>query len=220
MHTLAHARATLIGLGVLCTLACVMPGASLACGGGGGEPQASPPASSRGPRKYAADVPSPDEEARRAAEAAEAAKRAAAASPIAPAAKPAAEAPAAAKPAAEEKPARDLGAELATAVGNLAACVQPRTAGSGTAAGTTLAIGLEAVVTENGIVTRSSVRASALEAPELDCVRRRLAAVRLRAPVEEAPRTVTTSITLTLQAAAPAAPPPAPPVTPTGTGYP
>jgi hypothetical protein len=126
--------------------------------------------------------------------------------------------------AEEKKPERDLGAELRTAVGDLASCVKPRTAAAGTPAGTTLSIALEAVVTETGLVTRSGARGTGHEPDELDCARKRLGAVRLVGPIEAAPRTITASVTLTLQPAQPVQPggeaPAAPQAAPTGSGYP
>jgi hypothetical protein len=188
---------------------CVLTG----CGGEGpGDPQASAPSSTRGPPDRTQPAAATEEIAPQVAPA-----QAPTTQPVAAPEPPAA----AAAPPAEEAPKRDFGAELSAAVGDLSKCVEPRTASDTTAAGAKLSIALEVVVTESGIVTRSSVRAPGLDPGELDCVRERLSRVRVRSPVEEAPRTIRADVSLTLQATAqPDSPPTSPEAPPTGAGYP
>lgn len=192
-------------------MACLL---ALGCGGGGGEATDQPGAASfrrqRGPRLIEnKELP-----------AAEPAPSAVENRPTAPAPPP----PAAPAPeaAAEEKPERNLGAELSAAVGNVTTCLKPRPVGGG--GPTTLSVSLEAVLTQTGIVTRSSARGSGLDAGETECVRRRLDGARLTGPIEDAPRTVSTTITVTLTAPPPAKPsdatPPAPTAAPAATGSP
>jgi len=100
--------------------------------------------------------------------------------------------------AQEEVPERDLGKELVAAVGSPATCMEPRQSGS---APPEVSVSLEAVVTENGIVTRSDARSSQLNANELACIKARLSSTRLRAPIDAAPRTVAATVTLKLSAA-------------------
>jgi hypothetical protein len=93
--------------------------------------------------------------------------------------------------APEEEEKRDLGKELLAAVGSPTNCLRSRT---GSDAPQSISIALEAVVVESGMVTRAYARSSALDAEEAECVRKRVAALSLRGPIEEAPRTVTATL--------------------------
>jgi hypothetical protein len=109
---------------------------------------------------------------------------------------PEAEAPKA-KPAAapEEKPEeRDLNAELLAAVGTPIDCLKPRT---GESAPTSLRIQIDATVVETGLVTRAYAHSSQLDAEELQCMTKRASALRLRAPIDQAPRSLSATLELT-----------------------
>lgn len=102
-----------------------------------------------------------------------------------------------AAPAKEPEP-RDYGAELLQAMGSPIACLAPR---KGSAAPTQLRIDLDAYVMPSGGVGRAYARSAELDATELDCLRRRVEALRLETPIEGAPREVHASIQLALKAA-------------------
>jgi hypothetical protein len=103
----------------------------------------------------------------------------------------------------EEKPKeRDFPAELSAALGGAAGCVQARPSKSGPQE---ISISVDAHVTANGIVSRAYARSSQLEAGELECVRKQAGALRLQGPIDDAPRMITTTLTLKMK------PPPAPP---------
>lgn len=93
--------------------------------------------------------------------------------------------------AAEEEKKRDLGQELLAAIGSPTDCLRPRT---GPDVPASISVALEAVVVESGMVTRAYARSSALAPEENECVRKRLAGVSLRGPIEEAPRSVTATL--------------------------
>ncbi len=103
----------------------------------------------------------------------------------------------AAEPAAEvEKKApdeRDYAAELLAAIGSPVQCLRTRV---GPDVPSAIAISLEATVVETGIVTRNQVTSAQLDASEIKCVAARLAALRLRAPIPDAPRTVRATLEL------------------------
>jgi len=107
----------------------------------------------------------------------------------------------AAEPAAEiEKKApdeRDYAAELLAAIGSPVQCLRTRV---GPDVPSAIAISLEATVVETGIVTRNQVTSAQLDASEIKCVATRLAALRLRAPIPDAPRTVRATLELNQQA--------------------
>jgi hypothetical protein len=97
----------------------------------------------------------------------------------------------------EEKVVRDLDAELQEAFGSPLGCLKQRLAG--TDAPTAISISLEVNVLENGMVTRSEASSAQLDDEEMRCVRQRLSALRLRAPVEDAPRSARTTVELALK---------------------
>lgn len=96
----------------------------------------------------------------------------------------------------EEEKERDYGADLSQALGSPVDCLAQRTL---TDAPEAITINLEAYVMDSGGVGRAYASSAALAADELDCVRRRLEAVRLATPIEEAPRRVTSTIRLELK---------------------
>lgn len=99
---------------------------------------------------------------------------------------------------AEPPKARDYSAELLQALGNPLDCLAPR---KGTAAPPKLQIDFDAYVMPSGGVGRAYARATDLDASELDCLRRRVEALRLTPPIEDAPRAVHASVQLTLKPA-------------------
>ena len=100
-----------------------------------------------------------------------------------------------AAPEPAEKPERDLSRELENQMGSPVGCLAPRAA---QAAPSELRLSLNASVMPSGAVGRGEVSASGdLSKAELDCLRTRLESLKLAAPIENAPRTVTGSITLT-----------------------
>jgi hypothetical protein len=100
---------------------------------------------------------------------------------------------------AEEAPQRDYAAELLGALGTPSDCLKPRNAAD---APPEIAVDLEAHVLDTGQTTRGYARSPALDPDELSCVQRRLEAVRLQAPVQDAPRTITATLRLQLKTAA------------------
>jgi hypothetical protein len=100
-----------------------------------------------------------------------------------------------AKPPEKEK--RDYGAELLAAVGSPVDCLKPRTAGPDVPG--RISIVVDATVTETGLVTRGYASSSQLDAEELKCVEQRLATLRMRGPIEDAPRSVRATVELALQ---------------------
>jgi hypothetical protein len=105
-------------------------------------------------------------------------------------------------PAEEEKkdeaPPRDYGAELLAAFGAPLDCLHPRTDANAPAE---VRIDVQAYLLETGYVSRAYVRAPALDEPEVQCLTKRASSLRLAAPVEQAPRSVSTTLTLTLKRA-------------------
>jgi hypothetical protein len=105
--------------------------------------------------------------------------------------------PAKPKPEAapEQKPEeRDLNAELLAAVGSPVDCLKPRT---GESAPTALHIQIDATVVETGLVTRAYAHSSQLDAEELQCMTKRVSSLRLRAPIDQAPRSLSATLELT-----------------------
>jgi hypothetical protein len=80
---------------------------------------------------------------------------------------------------------RNLGAELVTAVGSPAGCIDLATARS---LHGRLTIQVSATVMPTGSITRASASGSGLPPAALDCVEARALAARLAAPIEGAPR--------------------------------
>jgi hypothetical protein len=116
---------------------------------------------------------------------------------------PAADRPSMFKPAAakteeeaKKEPARDYPAELLAAVGTPVSCFKPRV---GPEAPPEIRIALDVHVIESGMVTRAYARSAQLDESELDCVRKRLGALRLRAPVDAAPRSISATLELKLK---------------------
>lgn len=104
------------------------------------------------------------------------------------------------KPAEPEKEKRDLSRELRAAVGMPTDCLRPRT---GADVPPKVVVDVEAHLVESGLVTRAYVRASQLEPAELECLQKRVAAVRLAPPIEESPRAVNASLEFKFAAPAP-----------------
>ena len=94
---------------------------------------------------------------------------------------------------------RDYGAELLAAIGSPVQCLKTRI---GPDAPSAIAISLEATVVETGIVTRNQATSAQLDESEIKCVQARLAGLRLRAPIPDAPRTVRATLELNQQAPA------------------
>ena len=93
-----------------------------------------------------------------------------------------------------EKPVRNLQHELESMIGSPVDCIAPRAAAN---APPQLRLSLSASVMPSGAVGRGEVSASSeLTKPELDCVRGRLEALHFAAPIDNAPLTVSGSITL------------------------
>ena len=93
------------------------------------------------------------------------------------------------EPSEESPVVRDLSAELRTAFG------QPSGCGSLGERNGELRIGLSVMVTETGVVTRGRV-SGPVPAETLACLNRRLEHVRLRGPIEGAPRSVSAELVL------------------------
>lgn len=88
---------------------------------------------------------------------------------------------------------RNLEAELRSLIGNPMQCLSLK---SDDKVPDTIEIALEAYVTANGIVSRSSVRSLYLSNPVLSCVKERIDNARFRAPIDDAPRAIRTTVTL------------------------
>lgn len=105
--------------------------------------------------------------------------------------------PAKPKPEAEpeQKPEeRDLNAELLAAVGSPVDCLKPRT---GDTAPTSLRVQIDATVVETGLVTRAYAHSSQLDPEELQCMTKRVSALRLAGPIDQAPRSLSATLELT-----------------------
>jgi hypothetical protein len=100
---------------------------------------------------------------------------------------------------AEAPEKRDYSAELLSAVGSPVDCLKPRDSAD---APPEIRIDLEAHVLDTGSISRGYARSSQLERQELDCVRTRLEGAHLRGPIEEAPRTVSSTLSIKLKNAA------------------
>lgn len=114
----------------------------------------------------------------------------------------------AARPAAPEAPAeaepaeRDLGAELTSAFGSPTDCFDFERVST---LGDALVVNVSITVMPSGRVNRSSVSASGLLPAEIDCLEQRAMTVALRAPIEDAPRTISSRIEYAIETR-PAAP--------------
>jgi hypothetical protein len=93
------------------------------------------------------------------------------------------------------KPTRNLQTELESMMGSPVTCLAARTAKE---APSQITISLTANVMPSGAVGRGEVSAPGLSPDELSCVRSRLESLRFAQPVENAPRTVSGSISITL----------------------
>jgi hypothetical protein len=103
----------------------------------------------------------------------------------------------AARPAPPEAPAeaepaeRNLSAELTSAFGSPTDCFDFARVST---LGDTLVVNVSITVMPSGRVNRSSVSASGLLPAEIDCLEQRAMTVALRAPIEDAPRTISSRI--------------------------
>jgi hypothetical protein len=95
--------------------------------------------------------------------------------------------------------ARDYAAELSGLLGSPASCLGPRAFEE---ALKPVNIEIAAQLMPSGAIGRVEVRAAALSPAELQCVQRLVAQLRLRGPIEAAPRGVQTRVTLQPKAAA------------------
>jgi hypothetical protein len=98
--------------------------------------------------------------------------------------------------AAPDAGKRDYGAELRAALGDPSGCLAART---GPDAPREIGIEFEAHVMAAGNVSRGYVRSPQLVAEELECLRKRIEPLRLRPPIDDAPRTVRATLKLVLE---------------------
>lgn len=106
--------------------------------------------------------------------------------------------PAAAEEKKDEAPPRDYPAELLAALGAPVDCLHPR---SGADVPSELHVDVQVYLLETGFVSRAYARSPSLDAAETQCLTKRASSLRLRGPIEDAPRSVSTTLTLTLQRA-------------------
>jgi hypothetical protein len=99
----------------------------------------------------------------------------------------------AAAPGQPEQPPRNLRNELEAMMGSPAGCLGARPASE---APDNLNISLRASIMPSGIVSRGEVSAPGLTPEEVACVRSRLESLHFAQPIENAPLTVSGSITL------------------------
>ena len=85
---------------------------------------------------------------------------------------------------------RDMPAELRSAVGNPSSCFTDFSSDRATK----IRLSVTASMSSSGLVTRASASGGGLSAKELSCVEDRVGRLRLRAPPDEKPRTVSTDI--------------------------
>lgn len=110
-----------------------------------------------------------------------------------------------AAPDSPEQPRRNLSGELESMMGSPVDCLEARPASSASS----LNIALSANVMPSGAVGRGEVSAPGLRPAEVACLRSRVESLRFAQPIENAPLTVSGSLTLTPQVApAPATPQP------------
>jgi hypothetical protein len=104
-------------------------------------------------------------------------------------------APQGAEPAPQQASTqRDLSAELHAALGDPSRCITQDMADT---LPSPIGIRVEAHVSLTGVLTRTRVRAPGLPDDALGCVESMARSARLRSPIPDAPRTVTTTLTLT-----------------------
>jgi hypothetical protein len=97
-------------------------------------------------------------------------------------------------PEPEKPPERDLNAELLQAIGSPTDCLKPR---SGDTAPNAISIDYDVTVLETGLVTRAYAHSSQLDEEELQCATKRASALHLRAPIDQAPRSLHATLQLT-----------------------
>jgi hypothetical protein len=108
-----------------------------------------------------------------------------------------------AAPDEPEHPPRNLQSELETMMGSPVSCLKERPA----SAASQVNISLTANVMPSGAVGRGEVSAPDLSPDEVACVRSKLESLRFAQPIENAPLSVSGSVTLTPRVAAPTPPP-------------
>jgi hypothetical protein len=177
---------------LLSALTCAAP--ALGCDDGSADAPNKAPRGAMGHHE-AAETPAPAETARAQGSPATQAAQAAQAMEPAPVAAPQQNAVPA--PAPEQEPERDLNAELQAAFGSPASCIKPRL--DSEAAPSAIRVDLEAHLVQSGLVSRGYARSSQLDAEELACLEKRLGALRLRGPIEGAPRSARTHFDLELK---------------------
>ena len=96
----------------------------------------------------------------------------------------------------KEAEKRDYSAELKNAIGGPVDCLKPR---GGPDSPAEIRVDLEAYFLETGAMSRGYARSSQLDEGELQCIRSRLESIRLRAPIDQAPRSVQTTLTFKLK---------------------
>lgn len=94
---------------------------------------------------------------------------------------------------------RDLGAELRSLLGSPASCLTPRPYQPSL---TTVTIQISAQVMQSGVLGRVEARSPSLTPEEQHCVERLVSPIRLRGPIEGAPRGIQTQVALQPKAAA------------------
>jgi hypothetical protein len=107
--------------------------------------------------------------------------------------------PAAPVEASPDAGKRDYEAELRAALGDPSSCLAART-DAGTPS--EISIEVEAYVMAPGNISRGYVRSPQLAAEELECIRRRITPLRLRPPIEDAPRAVRATLKLAVETSA------------------
>jgi hypothetical protein len=106
------------------------------------------------------------------------------------------EVPPTAPPETTTAPTRNLGDELREAVGDISSCLDVQAAA---AAGPSLSISISVTALPSGHFQRASVSAGSLPVTSIDCIRARVEGASI-APVEHAPRTVSTTLHFTVSA--------------------
>jgi hypothetical protein len=111
---------------------------------------------------------------------------------------------------ADAAAARDLSAELSSALAGVTNCVDLAMAAS--QPNGRLVVAVSAYVLGSGRISRATIEASGQPAPALSCLQRQVLAIKLRDPVQGAPVNVRGSTEVTVKAATPrASPTPLPP---------
>lgn len=97
------------------------------------------------------------------------------------------------KHSVQQKMNRDLQAELRNLIGDPRNCLSPR---SNDKEQSTIEIAVQAYVTSSGVVSRSTVTSPSLKELEIRCIQKRIDNSRFKAPVEDAPQMIQTTIAL------------------------